>query len=49
MISGKVIHKILGVQYMLVGNLCKFILQITLTSNTKSECELRLSEIEGVS
>lgn len=49
MISSKVIHKVLGVQYMLLENLCKFILQITLTNNAKSEFELRLSEIEGVS
>jgi len=47
-ISSKVFHKSLDVQYMLVGNLCKFILQTILTNNAKSEFELRLSEIKGV-
>lgn len=48
-ISSKVFHKGLGVQYTLVGNLCKSSLQIILTNNAKSEFELRLSEIAGVS
>ena len=34
-ISSEVLHKSLGVQYMLVGNLCKFILQIILTNNAE--------------
>lgn len=48
-ISSQVFYKSLGVQYMLVGNICKCILQIILTNNAKSEFELSLSEIEGVS
>lgn len=47
-ISSKVFHKSLGVQYVLAGNLCKPILQIILTNNAKSEFEQRLSEIAGV-
>lgn len=47
-ISSKVFYKSPGVQSMLVGNLCKFILQIILTNNAQRESELRLSEIEGV-
>lgn len=48
-ISSKETHKSLGVQYMLVGNLCKSSRQIISTNNAKSESEPRLSEIAGVS